>query len=223
MMTHILYFYIGSCIASFVYYLSYSIINKSFSWKARSSCDYCQHKLYFWQLFPLFSYLLLKGHCYFCCRKISVNHFYFELFGGLCSFFFFLFTAFSFFNLILLLIFLFMTFMDILDQWVPDFLQLSFLTLGLLYNYSYNIIPFQYFLIFCLISFLLIRTEQSWMGGADLKFICISLLFIPLSSIPYFLFLAASLGLLYCYLSKSKIIPFIPFLIFSFITSYVLI
>ncbi|WP_396134603.1 prepilin peptidase [Facklamia sp. 7083-14-GEN3] len=222
-MAYFLYFYIGSCLASFVYYLSYSIINDSFEWKARSSCDHCQHKLYFWQLFPLFSYLLLKGRCYFCYQKINITNFHFELIGGLFSLFIFSNDGFSWFNTILLLILLFMTFMDILDQWVPDSLQLSFLLLGLIYNYSHSIIPFRYFLIFCFFSFLLMITEQYWIGGADLKFICTSLLFIHLDSMPYFLFLAASSGLLYCYLSNSKKIPFIPFLMFSFISNYILI
>jgi prepilin signal peptidase PulO-like enzyme (type II secretory pathway) len=36
-----------------------------------SHCTYCNHRLGFFDLFPLISYLSLKGHCRYCSKKIS--------------------------------------------------------------------------------------------------------------------------------------------------------
>ena len=37
----------------------------------RSVCDYCQHQLAWYDLIPIFSFFLLKGHCRYCRKKIS--------------------------------------------------------------------------------------------------------------------------------------------------------
>ena len=39
-----------------------------------SKCPKCNHKLYFWHNIPVLSYILLKGKCYFCKEKISIQY-----------------------------------------------------------------------------------------------------------------------------------------------------
>ncbi|MGX7108953.1 prepilin peptidase [Facklamia miroungae] len=206
--------------SSFTHCLSYSLIRKRFDYLTRSKCEHCKQNLFFWQLFPLLSYLFLKGRCYFCNIPISSDHFYIELYGGLCSLLLFSYSSLSSFSLAMYMIFMIMVSMDFLGRWVPDLLQIAFLLLGLLYNSQLEIISLQTFLIFCLFTFLVLLTEQAWLGGADLKFICISLLYIPFSFFPLYLFLASLFALFYAFISKDKIIPFIPYLIFSFILIY---
>lgn len=46
-----------------------SLTNKSFG--GRSYCDNCQKTLSWYDLFPVFSYLFLRGKCRFCHKKIS--------------------------------------------------------------------------------------------------------------------------------------------------------
>lgn len=48
-----------------------------------SHCDSCKHKLTAWELFPVFSYILLKGRCSNCKQKIDPGGFVLELVSGL--------------------------------------------------------------------------------------------------------------------------------------------
>ena len=48
-----------------------------------SSCDACQHRLSGLDLFPVFSYLFLRGRCRYCQAKFSQRIFWVELGNGL--------------------------------------------------------------------------------------------------------------------------------------------
>lgn len=48
-----------------------------------SSCDACQHRLSWPDLFPVFSYLFLRGRCRYCKAKIPQRVFWVELGTGL--------------------------------------------------------------------------------------------------------------------------------------------
>ena len=39
-----------------------------------SKCPKCQNKLYWWHNIPVLSYLILRGKCYFCKEKISIQY-----------------------------------------------------------------------------------------------------------------------------------------------------
>ena len=39
-----------------------------------SKCPKCNHKLYPWHNIPIISYLILRGKCYFCKEKISIQY-----------------------------------------------------------------------------------------------------------------------------------------------------
>ena len=75
-------FIIGSVIASFANALIYRIPRQIAIYKGRSYCENCYHKLFWYDLIPIVSYLLLKGKCRYCHHKILINHFVFECFGG---------------------------------------------------------------------------------------------------------------------------------------------
>lgn len=45
----------------------------------RSHCVFCWHGLKAWDLFPLFSYLFLRGKCRYCQKRISPRYFVIEL------------------------------------------------------------------------------------------------------------------------------------------------
>lgn len=49
----------------------------------RSYCPKCNHKLSFWDLIPLFSYIFLRGRCRYCKEKIRPRYFLLELFSGI--------------------------------------------------------------------------------------------------------------------------------------------
>ena len=39
-----------------------------------SKCPKCNHKLFWWHNIPIFSYIFLKGKCYFCKENISIQY-----------------------------------------------------------------------------------------------------------------------------------------------------
>ena len=49
----------------------------------RSYCPHCNHKLSFWDMIPLFSYIFLRGRCRYCKEKIRPRYFILELCSGL--------------------------------------------------------------------------------------------------------------------------------------------
>lgn len=49
----------------------------------RSYCPKCNHKLSFWDMIPLFSYIFLGGKCRYCKTKIRPRYFLLELFSGI--------------------------------------------------------------------------------------------------------------------------------------------
>jgi len=67
---YLLGFILGLVLGSFIKALAdRSLSSKSF-W-GRSYCQYCKHKLAWYDLFPVISYLTLKGKCRYCHKKVK--------------------------------------------------------------------------------------------------------------------------------------------------------
>jgi len=67
----VIVFIFGICIGSFLNVLIYRIpIGMDFK-KGSSICPTCKHELKWYDLFPLFSWLFLRGKCRYCKTKIS--------------------------------------------------------------------------------------------------------------------------------------------------------
>lgn len=83
-----LIFMTGSCFGSFLHVC----LSRSGWLTGRSRCDNCGYTLRWYDLIPLFSYLIYLGRCRKCKTKISSSHFVSEIMMGasfLCSFFYF--------------------------------------------------------------------------------------------------------------------------------------
>jgi leader peptidase (prepilin peptidase) / N-methyltransferase len=75
-------FILGACLGSFAKALAdRSLSNRSF--KGRSECEYCHHKLAFFDLLPIFSYLFLQGKCRYCHKALSKEYVGVEVVSGL--------------------------------------------------------------------------------------------------------------------------------------------
>lgn len=77
------WFIVGTIMGSF--YLVYATRvpkNEKFV-NSRSKCDNCGYILKWYNLIPLFSFLLQRGKCSNCGKKISSEHFFVELFTGI--------------------------------------------------------------------------------------------------------------------------------------------
>lgn len=76
-------FIMGCFFGSFCTLAVYRIPKKEDILIKHSYCPNCNHKLGFLDLFPLFSYILLRGKCRYCKTKIRPRYFIIELCSGL--------------------------------------------------------------------------------------------------------------------------------------------
>ena len=104
----------------------------------RSNCPKCKKKISWYDNIPLISFILLKGKCRQCNKKISINYFFVELITGIFFITIFLYTG-NYFDFILinliLILFLIIFFIDLKHFIIPDILNFSLIFLGLLKNF----------------------------------------------------------------------------------------
>ena len=67
-------FIFGLVIGSFLNVLIFRADKLETIWLSRSECMKCKHVLAWYDLFPLFSYLFLRGKCRYCGKKISIQY-----------------------------------------------------------------------------------------------------------------------------------------------------
>ncbi len=120
----VFFFLLGSIFASFYGVMAYRLpLNKSIV-KPRSHCENCNHVLSWWELIPIVSYIILRGKCSKCHKKIGFVSFLVEVFLGCMFAFAYLYYGFSyelfvFLLLISLFVLIFLTdvpYMIILDS-----------------------------------------------------------------------------------------------------------
>lgn len=75
-------FILGVSLGSFIKVLSDRSLGKN-SFLGRSYCQYCNHKLAWYDLFPILSYIYLKGRCRTCRKKIAPEYLLVEVLMGL--------------------------------------------------------------------------------------------------------------------------------------------
>ena len=80
---YILIFCIGALFGSFFTLAVYRIPLKKDITHERSFCPNCNHKLEFFDLIPILSYLFLGGKCRYCKQKIRPRYFLLEIMSGI--------------------------------------------------------------------------------------------------------------------------------------------
>lgn len=75
-------FCLGAIFGSFIGALVWRLKNQLDWINGRSQCENCRHKLSVIDLIPIFSYLLLRGHCRYCRQPIARSTFWLELLTG---------------------------------------------------------------------------------------------------------------------------------------------
>ena len=79
----ILVFIMGTIFGSFLTLAVYRLpLNKDITHE-RSFCPNCNHKLGFFDLIPVWSYIFLKGRCRYCGEKIRIRYVLLEIFSGI--------------------------------------------------------------------------------------------------------------------------------------------
>lgn len=80
---YILIFIIGTLFGSFSTLAVYRLpLHEDITHK-RSYCPNCNHKLSFWDMFPILSYIFLGGKCRYCKQKIRIRYLLLEVLTGI--------------------------------------------------------------------------------------------------------------------------------------------
>ena len=80
---YIIIFIMGSVFGSFLTLATYRIpLNQDITHK-HSYCPKCNHKLNFFDMIPILSYVFIKGKCRYCKAKISPRYFIIEILCGI--------------------------------------------------------------------------------------------------------------------------------------------
>ena len=167
-----LFFVFGLIFGSFANVL---ILRESFlrAGKGRSHCVSCKHPLGFFDLFPIVSFLFLKGRCRYCKKNISFQYPLIEFLVGLLfalaysissGFFESVLLAFLFFFSLVLIV------CDIRQKAVPQeyIYPLYALCFVWFFVFSFSLDTLLYALVFAApFLFLAIVSRERWMGYGD--------------------------------------------------------
>lgn len=141
----------------------------------RSKCVKCKHKLAWYDLIPLFSYILLHGKCRYCHKKLGTEYLVVEIVMGILIAFLFwqsstapelLFKTFF----ITILAILFLT--DLKGMFIPDKIVLPSILIALIFLISIEPLlgsVIMAVLISGFFYFLIVITKGRGMGGGDVK------------------------------------------------------
>ena len=243
-------FVFGLMFGSFLNVVIFRLHTKDSIVKSRSKCLFCSHQLAWYDLFPVLSFLFLRGKCRYCKKKISWQYPLVEITAGIISAVLFMqifsacdlatvsilrfiFLLFIFLSLVVIFVF------DLKHYIIPDevvfpAIGVSFLLL-LINTLSTTGLDIDIFLDFLgaamLVSgfflFLIWITKGEGMGGGDVKLGFLMGMTLGLSKTFLALFIAfvsgAIVGLVMIILRKKKMksaLPFGPFLILGLVISY---
>ena len=137
----------GACIGSFCSMLIYRLPeirnDKSITLSSpRSFCPDCRSSLSIWMLIPIFSYLMQKGYCSNCNQRISYSYLLNELVHTLIILLIALNIGINFIGFIHYLIFsifYILFFLDLKHLYLPIYLNMSLICIGLLVNTTFNL------------------------------------------------------------------------------------
>lgn len=221
--------FLGLFIGSFANVLIWRIPRAQEWVRTPSHCTSCGHRLAWFELIPVLSWLALGGKCRACRRPISIRYPVIELINALlwwvCVAVFGL-TAFLPVSLALATLLLVLAVIDWETKVIPDGIQIALLVCGIVWNgyalYAGQNVWFSNLIGFFAVSvplFLIAVLTKGGMGGGDIKLTAVCGLILGWKPILLALALAAILGtalMLPVHIVKKKdrkeTIPFGPFL-----------
>ena len=173
-------FLYGIVIGSFLNVCIYRIPKKENIVNVRSHCMNCGHKLQWYELVPLFSYLFLKGRCHNCKAKISVQYPLVEAANGILYVFIFMCNGVNVESLLYCLLtsaLLVLSVIDFRTYEIPVGINIFILALGLIesaYDYQ-NLLShiIGFFAVSVFLYFIIIVTKGRGIGGGDMKLMAV--------------------------------------------------
>ncbi len=192
-------------------------------------CDNCNHKYKWYELIPLFSFLMNRGVCPYCKTKLSIGYFILNFISGLLFSFAYIFYGFSYEMIVVILLTLLAVmiyvsdfkYYVILDEALIFFSLLILLFKAIFFGFKTFLISLcsglLIFVFMLIIRFIGNKAfKQDSLGGGDIK---LSMFFgfvlgVRLSIISLVIgsFLAFPIAVYYSLSKIDKEIPFGPFL-----------
>ncbi len=233
----IIFFIFGTIFGSFFAVVGQKLPIKENFITTKSRCDHCFHRLKWYDLIPLVSYIISLGKCRYCKQKIDPMLFLIELFTGIL----FAISFYSFnlsldlviaLGIISLLMIIFVS--DIMYLIIPDsllvffgiyFLIVQYFRIGLidtLYHILIGVFLFTLMYIIMLLGNKAFKKES--LGGGDIKLMFIfGLILDPLLGV-FSIFIGSLVAMptsIYLLIKqKERVLPFGPFLVLALLLLY---
>lgn len=233
-MESIIFLY-GAIIGSFLNVCIYRIPRKKSIAFPSSHCPSCGTNLKWYELAPIFSFILKKGKCKYCGKKISHDYLIVELLNPIIYLIIYVNTGFTlelFFYATIFSLLIIIAFIDIDHMIIPDSLVIYILSLTIiyklvsyiLYSKSPEILNSVGGLVFSSLLFIIIIiVSKGGMGGGDVTLIGVLGFILGVKRIFLTIFLSFILGaiisialLIVKVKGKKDPIPFGPFIILAF-------
>ena len=203
-------FLFGLIVGSFLNCVIYRLEERKSFLNGRSYCPHCKHKLIWQDLIPIFSFLISRGKCRYCGKKISLQYPLVEFSTGIL---FVLILSHSIYNLpfaiynLIIVCFLIIIFVyDLKHFIIPDKVIYPAILVSCIWYFvsgiffhlytKYDILNTIYSAVGAAIFFLLIVliSNEKWMGFGDVKLAFLMGLFLGWPNILVALFLAFFIG-----------------------------
>lgn len=227
-------FVYGTILGSFYHVVALRLPRKLSFTMGRSYCPTCKKTLSWKQLIPLFSYIIQKGKCTFCKKKIPMQYFLIEMMTGSLFLFSFIMIGLSHeliiaFLLISLLMLVWVT--DIQFMIIPNKILLIFLPIFLCMRVMVPLDPWYDSLIGSVLGYSIIACiifiSSGGMGAGDMKLFGVLGLVLGWKHIICMFFLSILFGAFIGFIlqrvgkvHRKQAIPFAPFIVFATIITY---
>ncbi|TFH63897.1 prepilin peptidase [Peribacillus frigoritolerans] len=231
---HIYLFVLGLILGSFFNVVGLSVpAGHSFA-NRRSACPSCGRKLTFFELIPVFSYMLQVGKCRGCKARISPLYPAVEMLTGV------LFASAPIFlgwssellvGWILISLFMIIFVTDVAYMLIPDKILLFFIVIFIVLRFSFPLMPWWDSIVGAAVGFSLLLSiavvSKGGMGGGDIKLFAVigfvlgmKMVLLSLLFACFYGALLGITGLLTGILKKKTLIPFGPYIVFGTLTAY---
>jgi leader peptidase (prepilin peptidase)/N-methyltransferase len=197
---------LGACVGSFLNVCIYRISEGKSIVFPKSFCPDCLRPIRFYDNIPVISYLILRGKCRDCHKKISYRYPVVELITALLSLFLFWKYGLSFqyfFAFVFVCTLIIITFIDLKHQIIPDIITLPGIPIFFLLTFFFIDVSFLDSILGILIGgggFYLIAivyqfiTKREGIGGGDIKLMAMLGVFLGWKSLLFILLVSSLLG-----------------------------
>ena len=179
MIYYFIVIFYGLILGSFLSVIISRLDQKSGLWMGRSECPNCLTKLRWYDLFPILSFMFLKGKCRYCDNHISWLYPIMELSVAGSFLLYYIFNgqsvgAENLYWLFIIFVLLILFFFDYVHFILPDKLILTAFLATVLYNFAFNknFSASGLFMGLALAGFfsiIFIVSKGEWMGLGDVK------------------------------------------------------